>query len=216
MPSAANAVILLLTPSHGGDLPCEYVSSLFATLEAFRGRIRADVVRGSFLPRNRDLMISRAAKGEQGVTHLLGVDSDIAWTPADVQRLLDADVPFISGLYPYKDDSGKPVVVRPVAGEKPSSERLYFAEAVPGGFFLLRREAAQCLQDRYLPNQYDCPWGETTTALHHSFVRDRQLWGDDFAFSARWREIGGDIVVHPGVRVKHVGRKVYELKEGTP
>lgn len=198
--------LYVVTPSHLGDFPHEYVQSLIGTVLHYSGRIMATTVMGSFLPRSRDLCLSRFLKSP--CDYLLSVDSDIGWTPEDVQKLIDCNVDLVSGCY-VKKDSSNSVPVRLCKDETWSNERMLRAEGIPGGFFLMKREAAQRITDRYSPNIYITDAGEKTTCLHAPILENGVYFGEDMAFCRRWRDIGGDIWIRPDVRVKHVGKFVY-------
>jgi hypothetical protein len=208
--------IYLGTPSHSGEFPFEYVQAHCTTVRLLGARVDPHVIQSSWLPRSRDLIVSRFLAS--GRDYLLSVDSDIGWATSDIEELLAAKRELISGAYCKKDGRGK-VVVTLAPGETWSCERLLRCDTVPAGFFLMARAAAERMTERYRPLRYRTDEGEETTALHWPFfdlgAPWGTAWGEDSSFCRRFREIGGEIWMHPGVVLRHVGRHVF-LPSGGP
>jgi hypothetical protein len=54
---------------------------------------------------------------------------------------------------------------------------------------------------------------EILTHLYDYFwtgVEEGILWSEDYGFSRKWRQIGGEIWLDPSIRLHHVGQKVYD------
>src|SRR5262249_50286986 len=134
---------------------------------------------------------------------LIFIDSDIAWEPSDLLRLLAHNVPLVAGAYPRKipelnftvrfDD---PNVVR---GDR--STGLIAAKQVGAGFLRVRRDCLEQMIRAYGDLKYMPPpvAGETTAryALFDTSLDGEELVGEDYTFCNRWRAIGGTIWVDP-------------------
>lgn len=197
--------IYLTTPNNGGVFPFEYVNGICSTLRKFGERIDPHVAKGSFLPQLRDLMFSRFLAS--GLDYMLSVDSDMGWAPSDIDELLAADVDLVSGVYTKKDGKGA-IIVRLAPGETFATNRMLRCDGVPGGFFLLKRAAAQRMADHFAGNRYTTD-GEATFCLHNPILEDGAYYGEDYSFCRRFRESGGEIWMHPGVVLRHVGSTVF-------
>lgn len=207
----SDAILYLATPSHDGKFEGGYVSSLVTTLMRFHGRTIWHQSQGSVLHRLRDVVLTRFL-ATSVATHLLAVDSDIAWTPDDIDKLLATGKEMVSGVYAQKTAERK-VPCALVDGETWSWERLMRVKHAPYGFLLVSRAAAQRMVDAYQPLHYRLQSGEETCGMHTP-IFDGDPWGEDVSFCRRWREIGGEIWMHPGVVVKHMGRTDYLPNRG--
>jgi hypothetical protein len=96
--------ILIATPAYGGNVKLQFLNSLLQTQDLF-GRKR---IRHAFLgAANAEIVAARNFLASfmmerQEFTHLLFVDSDMAFAPAAVERLLSADKPLIGCICPRR------------------------------------------------------------------------------------------------------------------
>lgn len=153
-------------------------------------------IRGPLISRNRDIVVADFLAREDA-THVLFVDSDIAWKASDLVALLALEISFAFGRYvgkvppyPYLD--------------KPCERGGGFARC-GGGFVLVEREAIERMIEAY-GEIYTDPMGRS---LHGLWRHDGASEGEDFAFCRRWREIGGTIATSSDCRLGHVGSMVY-------
>ena len=97
--------VVILTPCYGGTCHVNYVHALIQTVGLFRTLgITLDIEfckNDSLVSRARNNLVARAMSRPK-TTHLFFVDSDIAWNPVDVVKLLLADKPIVGGVYPIK------------------------------------------------------------------------------------------------------------------
>lgn len=203
----ADQSLFVATPLHNGWLHSSYVAGALQAMTAFAGRIAFEVQSGSFLPRNRDILTARFL--DSGATHMLCVDSDIGWVPAQAQLLLDSGKDFISGCYPKK----QPDRAIPAKLLGRHEGELWQAEYVPGGFLLLSRACVERMVGafrklEYTHNEHRC-WALWSSLFEYGGSYD----GEDVAFCRRWTSIGGEIWLHQGVSLKHFGEHCFEIPE---
>jgi len=97
--------ILLPLICYGGMCHTEFAMSVMGTLLAIQGQQKIEM---SVSPITFESLISRARNASvawalsDDFTHLLFLDSDICFDPADIFRLLEADKDVTVGLYPKK------------------------------------------------------------------------------------------------------------------
>lgn len=200
----AEPTIFLATPLHDNRVHVQYMAGVLQALTAFAGRIRVDTQTGSFLPRSRDLLTSRFL--DSPASHMLCVDSDIGWAPADAQKLLDSGKEFVSGCYAKKQPNRE--IPARLTGETDGSLR--GCEFVPGGFLLLARECVERMVGAYRQLTYNTPHGVTWALWQSPQTPGHIGEGEDVAFCRRWREIGGQVWLHAGVVVRHYGEACYD------
>lgn len=159
---------------------------------------RVERVRGSFLPRNRDVLTKMFL--ESDCSHLLCLDTDIGWRFEHLQRLLGARKGCVSGVYCQKT----PERELPFEFTESRFGELKEASSAPAGFMLLERELVEavCREFRYL--SYDAQGMELVGLWHPELGLS-----EDYSFCSRVRAIGSRVWVDPGVVVSHFGECEY-------
>lgn len=138
------------------------------------------------------------------------LDDDIAWDADEAMKLLDYPVDFVGGVYRAKVPEplyfvrwcDKPeLVADPETG-------LLEVESIPAGFVKLSRTCVEKMVMAFPHLQFSDDTAPNGMAwLLFDFVLDGgRLWGEDFIFCKRWREIGGRIWIDPDMTLKHVGK----------
>lgn len=197
--------LFLATPSHDGSLWREYVGGVVQLNSHFHRTphwegFRHETICGSWLPRLRDALTKQFL--DSGFSHMLCVDSDVAFTPADVEALLATNKWVVSGCYPRKQDDRRiPAELLDASGT------VRRARYVPGGFLLLSRAAVVAMFDRYTDGLYD---GGQALGMLPPLWQPFPPGGEDAAFCKRWRDMGGEVWIHLGVRLRHHGAQTWE------
>lgn len=97
------------------DLPIPYVKSLWTT--EIKGKMSWDVVYGQAIDIGRNSIIKKFLKYTE-YDYLLMHDSDASWSPGAVQRMVDRDLPCVTGVifrrgFPTLPTIGKHVSISP-------------------------------------------------------------------------------------------------------
>ena len=229
--------IVIATPCYGGLVTTAYAHSLLLLQHA----CRTNGVELTWLLGSSDALITRARADLvtafldiPDATHLLFIDADIGFEPAQVFRLLSFGVDVAAGAYPLKAiDWDK--VRRAISENRPRPEcsglnyvfgfedpsrivtRQGFALArnVGNGFLMIRREAITKLCAANPQLQYkkvharndvrkDSP---NRFALFDTMIDHAtgEYLSEDFAFCRRWRDLGGEIWLDLESKLTHVG-----------
>jgi len=166
-------------------------------------------------------------------THLLYIDADIGFDPAQVERMLGFDQDLVAGMYPLKlIDWSSQAVQRAQAGESLDSAPIRFVGSpcegrdlerrdgfVTGlyagtGFMMIRRQALMRLIEAYPQTRYTATHTRSTThrsnhlySLFDCMIEPEtgHYLSEDYTFCRRWRDIGGRIWLDPTGRLYHVG-----------
>ncbi len=178
---------------------------------AFRGRCAFDTMVGSILPRNRDILTAKFL--DSPATHMLCIDSDIGFTPDDVEALLDTGLDFIGGCYPKK----QPDREIPARLNGKIENGVLGVEYAPAGFLMLSRECVERMVGAYRKSEYATEHGRAWALWSPPVVAPGTPYvGEDIAFCNRWSEIGGSIWIHPGVVLSHHGDHCYMPDSNSP
>lgn len=190
-------------PIHDGKIHHACVSGLLSVYSEFSGRCAIETVIGSFLPRSRDILTAKFL--DSGATHMLCLDSDIGFVAEDVNKLLESNKDFISGVYCKKTDTAD--VPARLSGKVDNG--LLSADYVPAGFIVLSRQCVERMVGAYRSMQYFHSGGSAWALWASTFDTGKEYSGEDVAFCNRWRAIGGDIFIDPSVIVRHYGDYCY-------
>jgi hypothetical protein len=104
-PTALKAKLFVATPMYGGMCTGMYSSALMQCVGTFgQAGIQmyySFMMNESLITRARNSMAYDFLKSD--ATHLMFIDADIAFNPADIPRMVDADKDIICGIYPKKE-----------------------------------------------------------------------------------------------------------------
>lgn len=157
-------------------------------------------------------------------THMLLVDCDIVFTPADVDRLIDSGLPFVGAPYPAKAFPpaliGVPLAEPTADGQAAQvfvrKDGFVRAQDVATGFLLLAREVFERIAPRVVRYKDDLIGGagETIAAYfdcgpEDSSRDDSQYLSEDWWFSRLYRACGGECWLDTRARLGHIGKHCF-------
>lgn len=165
---------------------------------------------------------------ESDCTHLLFLDSDIAFRAKDVESMIYEDLDIVCGVYTAKDinwnsveaavKAGCPSKLLPIAGLRPIIEsdesysymdmKLIEAEYAGTGYMLIKREVFEKLAkntETYISNT-----GPNKGNRFHAFFKisideHENMLSEDYHFCREWRKIGGKVHVALYAKAVHYG-----------
>jgi len=173
-------------------------------------------------------------------THLLFIDSDIAFTPRDVQRIISHDEDVVGGIYPLKTmdravqwcgnqlDAGPedaPSAGHEKTGAPVREDGLQEVGCIGTGFLCIARRAFEKIieADRVkICYCQDWPPYREEFAFWRQTVREvngkRRFLTEDWNFCYRYCELGGKVFADTQVILRHAGRAVWplDLQQGNP
>jgi hypothetical protein len=196
-----------------------FLVSLNDTMRALQeARIPAEfwaVQNAAYVDDMRNAFVARFLKTD--ATHLVFLDYDMEWRPEGFTRLLTADVPIVAGTYRVKNawnrwtavlksEDGQPLGVKRRDGDG----FLIEAEQIAMGFTCVRRDVFEAMRDAAPDDWYVQGDGDDALHCHDWFTRIREgrlHYGEDYAFSLRWKRLGGTMWVDPNITLWHWGLK---------
>jgi hypothetical protein len=138
------------------------------------------------------------------------LDYDVSWRPNDLLKLIETEGEVVAGTYRTKcEDAVNPEFymgawemfedftpkVRPEDGA-------LRATLVPAGFLKLTPNAVNMFMLAY-PELCYGPMFHLSVDIFNHGARNRVWWGEDYAFSQRWKEKCGDIWLVPDLSIDH-------------
>lgn len=149
---------------------------------------------------------------DAGCDTFVFIDHDLSWRPGDLLSLIEADGDVVAGTYRFKKDEEEYMATvhthsdgRPVIRE----DGCIRADKVPAGFLKVTRDAARAFMRAYPELLYGDPERYSVDLFNHG-AHDGVWWGEDYAFSRRWNDCGGEIWLVPDLSLDHHGHdKIY-------
>jgi hypothetical protein len=187
-----NASLFIATPLHDARMHSVYTHGLLSAWACGLAQ-RWSTCNGTGLMRQRDRLVSDFL--ESDCSHLLFVDSDIAWSPDQALKLLATGEEFVGGAY-CKKAPGNFLAARLTGGRK---GELLEADHVATGFLLVARAAIERMVEAFRADTYESG-GKSFVALFQQNIHEGT---EDLAFCRKWREIGGQVWLHSGVVLPH-------------
>lgn len=206
----------------------EYMMSILRLLNS----VKQNKLDCSFYPIFFESLVSRARNAavahfleDKNNTHLLFIDSDIIFEPDHVFKLIQANKEVIAGIYPKKyivwdrlkkrPDSEK--VDFPIGGDiRMTEDNFLETNYLPTGFLLISRTAIEKIIKKYPELKYKndidgyMSAGDNFYDLFKVGIRNGIYESEDWGFCSLWKSVGGQVLIHPEVNVKHVGWHEYE------
>lgn len=151
----------------------------------------------------RATMLRKALTAEADV--IVFLDDDMSWEPHALLKLIETPGHVVSGAYRFKceeerymgrlleDERGRPIV---------SEDGCVKAQWVPAGFLKVTKECVDHFMAAY-PELVYGPYACPSVDLFNHGAHGRLWWGEDYAFSRRWAECGGDLWVIPDLTITH-------------
>lgn len=206
----------------------EYMMSILKLLNAAKD----SKLNVSFYPIFFESLVSRARNAavahfleDKENTHILFIDSDIIFEPEDVFKLLQSGKEVVAGIYPKK------YIVWDRLKKYPESERVDFPiggnvkmtednflemDYLPTGFLLISRTAINKIIKQYPELKYKndidgyMSAGDNFYDLFKVGIRNGIYESEDWGFCSLWKSVGGQVLIHPEINVKHLGWHEYE------
>ncbi len=132
------------------------------------------------------------------------IDHDLSWEPENLLTLIQHPGDVVAGTYRYKQDVEEYMGFwehtednRPIVRDDGTLK----AKTVPAGFLKVTRQAVNRFREAY-PELIFGPKNEYVDLFNHG-AYEGLWWGEDFAFSRRWRDIGGEIYLIPDLNITH-------------
>jgi hypothetical protein len=209
--------LVIATPFYSVSAFSPYISSLVKTISLLNKLGIEfdywDLSGDAYVDRARNTIANKFM--ESDATHMIFIDSDMAWDLEGFGNLLKADVDVVGAGYPCKNQWDFYSCVLNVNEDqtpKVNAQGLISAWGVPTGFMKIRREVFLKLAEKMPENFYEgkpMEEGSSPVKVFNFFGRIPPM-GEDISFCRRWASIGGELWVEPRVTITHFGIKGWE------
>lgn len=214
---------------HPGEMSGPFVQSLLDLIDDdMRRSVRRigrtiNLTSGPRIASSRNKVVQTFLK-DTACDWLLMVDTDMVFTPSDLDRLLDvaqpSRAPVVGGLC-FAGGRSKiiPTLYRLVAPDEDHDnvvqviedypdDTLVKVDATGAAFLLVHRSVLKRMGDRFAIKFEDGEYiGPSPWFIEGSQYRGMEF-GEDWAFCMRLKEMGIDVLVHTGVKIGHVKPRI--------
>lgn len=134
------------------------------------------------------------------------IDHDVSWRPADLVKLIKTEGDVVAGTYRFKkpEEEYMGAIDNAPHGfpKVRESDGAILALRVPAGFLKITKEAVHRFMVAYPELSYGPAYAPSTDLFNHG-AHEGVFWGEDYAFSRRWTDCGGDIWIVPDLDLTH-------------
>lgn len=202
----ANPFVVICTPTITQPYP-QYLDALegsVADLDAAGIRHATVASVGSpYISCARAEMLRKALDAKADI--VVFIDHDLSWDPEDLRLLIQTEGDVVAGTYRFKiEEEAYMGTIRVDADGRPQTraDGCIRANLVPAGFLKVTKEAVHRFMEAY-PDLCFGPKFNPSVDLFNHGAHEGQWWGEDYAFSRRWNELGGEIWVVPDLNLTH-------------
>lgn len=154
-------------------------------------------------------------------TDLVMIDDDLAWEDGALRRLLSHPCDVVGGAYPKRGDTLEYPVKRLPGARVDQVTGLMEVMLLPTGFLRMSRACLESMVKHYAHLEYfdrgakgkrahALFWFDLAPGIDADSPKDLpEVWGEDFTFCRRWREMGGKVHLDTLLTFKHIGRKAW-------
>jgi glycosyltransferase involved in cell wall biosynthesis len=143
---------------------------------------------------------------DAGADVVVFIDHDLSWRPQDLLTLISTKGDVVAGLYRFKT----PGEVRYMGvlddnqdgSPKVRADGCIKATRVPAGFLKVTKEAVGRFMQHYPQLVYGEPYRPSVDLFNHG-AHKGAWWGEDYAFSRNWTDMGGELWIAPDLSLDH-------------
>ncbi len=219
-------------PAYGSLVHVPFVVSLIQTLQFVQAVGDLQFFGGdSLVNRARNNIVSLFMAGKPGRTDkgqdvrvqydwLLFIDTDLIFSPQDIQTLYDLAIKkgpgVYAGTYPLKTIRPK-IVFNAIPGASPDKDGVIPVREAGTGFMLIHRKVFEQMKAAYPQNDYvqdngdlGGPPGTRHDWFEVGVKRDAQgnnprFLSEDWFFCQKWADMGGVILMNTKICAHHIG-----------
>lgn len=228
--------LMIGTPMYGGQCSAHYT---FSNLNLARVAKEYDInlnyqflTSESLITRGRNSIVNTFMKSD--CSHLLFIDADIGFNPADVIKLLNHNLDIVCAGYPAKYIDWGSIQNAARNGVQNNMLSMYaspyiFNRLEDGnhngplvevkesgtGFMMIKKSVFETMQPHvpwYVTNQFNGD-GDTNYEYFATSIEDNLLLSEDYHFCRKWRSMGGKVYVDKSISLNHVGSYIYQSSQ---
>jgi hypothetical protein len=151
----------------------------------------------------RATMLRKALDANADV--IVFIDYDVSWKPQDLLKLIETEGDVVAGTYRFKTDDEQYMgtwQTNAAGHPRLRADGCFLADRVPAGFLKITKSAVDRFMKAHPELIFGVRYSPTVDLFNHGVI-DGVWYGEDYAFSKRWREAGGEIALIPDLDIDH-------------
>lgn len=151
----------------------------------------------------RSIMLRKALDAKADV--IVFIDHDLSWQPEALLKLIETEGDVVAGTYRYKNDTGDYMgMPLPDLEGNPQvrADGCVKMHSIPAGFMKITKNAVNRFINAYPELTYGDRFAPHVDLFNHG-AHGNVWYGEDYAFSRRWCDLGGDIWLIPNIDLNH-------------
>jgi len=162
-------------------------------------------VGSAYISHARATMLRKAMDTQPDI--IVFLDHDLSWTPGALLKLIQTPGDVVAGTYRFKqpkveymgtwrtDEPGYPIT---------REDGCIRGEWVPAGFLKITDQAVHEIMGSYPELVYGPRYRPSVDLFNHG-AHNGVWYGEDYAFSRRWNDRGGEVWIVPDLDLTHHG-----------
>ena len=199
--------VLFGTPCYDGKVGVEFLHSMVQTIKICPDDIEifpVQICYDALIQRARNDLVQMAIESE--CDDLIFMDADQEWNPEWIFKLLNHPVDVVGGAVVKKSDNPAYNIKALPEGLIVDETGLLEVAAVGTGFLRISKAALKAVWD--ISPEYRNS-DKTCRMVFDIQLIDGELVSEDNVFCAKWRSLGGKVLVDPTMTCNHIGIKKY-------
>lgn len=151
----------------------------------------------------RSIMLRKALDAKADV--IVFIDHDLSWKPKDLLTLIETEGDVVAGTYRFKKpgDFYMGVPLPDLDGNpRVREDGAVLGHSIPAGFLKITKRAVNRFIEAYPELTYGDKFAPHVDLFNHG--AHKGVWyGEDYAFSRNWRDLGGEIWIVPDLDISH-------------
>ena len=198
--------ILIATPSYSGDVSAFYADSLINTINRLKNNeiqiSHQFLVYQPVIQYARNTLVKQFLESEND--EIIFIDSDQAWEPEDLIKLINSDKDIIGAAVHLKTHDER-YNVR-FLNNNVDANGLLLVESVGTGFLKVSRNAMQKVFDYSDKYEYN---GMLYSSVFELEIVNGQAVTEDFVFCKKWEDLGGEVYIDTTLKSFHIGKDMW-------
>jgi len=204
--------VMVGTPCYDGKISAYYADSILNSV--ILGSQNEIIIRPIYLPHQAVIQYARnellSIFVNSDFDQIIFIDSDQAWDPKDLIKLINSDKDFIGAPIARKAEQEMyniKCVENPLEIDK---DGLMVVDAVGTGMLKLSRNCVEKVWEISQPYKVDFREKEQRMAFEIGINDQGKTVSEDNMFCFKWQELGGKVYVDTSINPIHVGEKLWK------
>lgn len=159
-----------------------------------------------YVSQARNVMLRKALDAKAQI--IVFLDHDVSFQPEGLLKLIKTEGDVVAGTYRFKKDEEEYMGTLFTAadgtplGKIVDGEVMLHAQWVPAGFLKITDGAVHRFMEAYPELLYGKRYAPHVDLFNHG-AHNWTWYGEDYAFSRRWNDLGGKIWLLPNLNITH-------------